>query len=65
MDVRALLYRPLIHRGRLFGVLQLANGVTGGMFREADCEVVDYITQQLSAFVARGPSIERPATASR
>lgn len=65
MDVRALLYRPLIHGGRLFGVLQLANGVTGGMFREADCEVVDYITQQLSAFVARGPSIERPATASR
>lgn len=63
MDVRALLYRPLVHRGRLFGVLQLANGVTGDMFREADCEVVDYITQQLSAFVARGASIPQQATA--
>jgi len=54
LDVRALLYRPLIHKGRLFGVLQLANGVGRGMFSEADCEVVDYVTQQLSAFVARG-----------
>ncbi len=54
LDVRALLYRPLIHKGRLFGVLQLANGVSRGMFSEADCEVVDYVTQQLSAFVARG-----------
>lgn len=65
MDVRALLYRPLIHRGRLFGVLQLANGVTGGMFRESDCEIVDYITQQLSAFVARGASVPKTASASR
>ncbi len=56
LDVRALLYRPLIHRGRLFGVLQLANGLSGGMFTEADCEVVDYITQQLSTFVAQGAS---------
>jgi hypothetical protein len=56
LDVRALLYRPLIHRDRLFGVLQLANGVTGGMFTEADCEVVDYVTQQLSTFVAQGAS---------
>ncbi len=54
LDVRALLYRPLIHNGRLFGLLQLANGVGRGMFSEADCEVVDYVTQQLSAFVARG-----------
>lgn len=54
VDVRALLYRPLIHKGRLFGVLQLANGVGHGMFSEADCEVVDYVTQQLSEFVARG-----------
>ena len=54
IDVRALLYRPLIHKGRLFGVLQLANGVGRGMFSEADCEVVDYVTQQLSEFVARG-----------
>jgi len=54
LDVRALLYRPLIHKGRLFGLLQLANGVGRGMFSEADCEVVDYVTQQLSAFVARG-----------
>jgi len=56
LDVRALLYRPLIHRGRLFGVLQLANGMSRGMFTEADCEVVDYITQQLSTFVAQGAS---------
>ena len=54
LDVRALLYRPLIHKGRLFGLLQLANGVGRGMFSEADCEVVDYVTQQLSEFVARG-----------
>jgi hypothetical protein len=54
LDVRALLYRPLVHRGRLFGVLQLANGVGHGMFSEADCEVIDYVTQQLSEFVARG-----------
>ncbi|MEM8607380.1 MAG: GAF domain-containing protein [Myxococcota bacterium] len=54
LDVRALLYRPLVHRGRLFGLLQLANGVTAGMFTEADCEIVDYVTQQLSEFVARG-----------
>lgn len=54
LDVRALLYRPLVHRGRLFGLLQLANGVGKGMFTEADCEVVDYVTQQLSEFVARG-----------
>ncbi|MEM7436416.1 MAG: GAF domain-containing protein [Myxococcota bacterium] len=54
LDVRALLYRPLVHRGRLFGLLQLANGVGHGMFTEADCEVVDYVTQQLSEFVARG-----------
>ncbi len=56
LDVRALLYRPLVHRGRLFGLLQLANGVGRGMFSEADCEVVDYVTQQLSEFVARGAS---------
>jgi hypothetical protein len=62
LDVRALLYRPLVHRGRMFGVLQLANGAFRGMFTEADCEVVDYITQQLSAFVARGAS--RPKTAA-
>jgi hypothetical protein len=64
MDVRALLYRPLIHAGRLFGVLQLANGVTGEMFRESDCEVVDYITQQLSTFVARGASVPTAGEAS-
>ena len=39
----------------MFGVLQLANGVGGTMFTEADCEVVDYVTQQLSAFVAEAP----------
>ena len=59
LDVRALLYRPLVHRGRMFGVLQLANGSLRGMFTEADCEVVDYITQQLSAFVARGASMPK------
>ena len=59
LDVRALLYRPLVHRGRMFGVLQLANGSVRGMFTEADCEVVDYITQQLSAFVARGASMPK------
>jgi hypothetical protein len=61
MDVRALLYRPLIHRGRLFGLLQLANGVGRNMFTEADCEVVDYVTQQLSEFVARGASMPKAA----
>jgi GAF domain-containing protein len=61
LDVRGLLYRPLIHRGRLFGVLQLANGVARRMFSEADCEVVDYVTQQLSAFVARGASLPKAA----
>ncbi|MGB5311237.1 MAG: GAF domain-containing protein, partial [Polyangiales bacterium] len=61
MDTRALLYRPLVHKGRLFGVLQLANGITGQMFTEADCEVVDYITQQLSIFVAKGASIPKVA----
>ena len=70
LDVRALLYRPLVHRGRLFGLLQLANGVANGMFSEADCEVVDYVTQQLSEFVARGASMPKtpavnPQTASR
>jgi len=59
LDVRALLYRPLVHRGRMFGVLQLANGSVRGMFTEADCEVVDYITQQMSAFVARGASMPK------
>mgnify|MGYP001557148322 CR=1 FL=1 len=61
MDVRALLYRPLVHKGRLFGVLQLAKGVGGASFSEADCEVVDYVTQQLSIFVAKGASIPRMA----
>ncbi len=61
MDTRALLYRPLVHKGRLFGVLQLANGITGQVFTEADCEVVDYITQQLSIFVAKGASIPKVA----
>jgi ADP-ribose pyrophosphatase YjhB (NUDIX family) len=65
MDVRALLYQPLIHQGRLFGVLQLANGVTGPTFHESDCEVVDYITQQLSAFVSRGASVPTAAGAAR
>jgi len=64
LDVRALLYRPLVHRGRLFGVLQLANGVTRRTFSEADCEVVDYVTQQLSAFVARGASLPKTAAVS-
>jgi hypothetical protein len=59
MDVRALLYRPLIHKGRLFGMLQLANEVGGPVFSEADCEVVDYVTQQLSIFVAKGASIPK------
>jgi GAF domain-containing protein len=36
LDVRALLYRPLVHRGRLFGLLQIDNGVARGMFSEAD-----------------------------
>ena len=61
MDARALLYRPLVHKGRLFGVLQLANGITGPMFTEADCEVVDYVTQQLSIFVAKGASLPKLA----
>jgi GAF domain-containing protein len=61
LDVRGLLYRPLIHRGRLFGVLQLANGVGQRTFSEADCEVVDYVTQQLSVFVARGASLPQTA----
>ena len=63
LDVRALLYRPLVHRGRMFGVLQLANGVARKMFTESDCEVVDYVTQQLSAFVARGASMPKTAAA--
>jgi len=63
LDTRALLYRPLVHRGRLFGLLQLANGVGGDMFTEADCEVVDYVTQQLSIFVAKGASMPRVAAA--
>lgn len=61
LDVRGLLYRPLVHRGRMFGVLQLASGVGSQMFSEADCEVVDYVTQQLSAFVARGASMPKAA----
>ncbi len=65
MDVRALLYRPLIHRGRLFGLVQLANGLAHDMFSEADCEVVDYVTQQLSAFVARGASLPKMAAVER
>ena len=65
LDVRALLYRPLVHRGRMFGVLQLANGALRGMFTEADCEVVDYITQQLSAFVARGASMPKAQAVQR
>jgi len=65
LDVRALLFRPLVHRGRMFGVLQLANGITRDMFSEADCEVVDYVTQQVSAFVARGASLPKAAAAQR
>jgi hypothetical protein len=61
LDVRGLLYRPLVHRGRMFGVLQLANSLGRGMFSEADCEVVDYVTQQLSQFVARGASLPKTA----
>lgn len=61
LDTRALLYRPLIHKGRLFGVLQLANGIARPMFTEADCEVVDYVTQQLSIFVAKGASLPKLA----
>lgn len=64
MDVRALLYRPLIHKGRLFGLLQLARSITGDMFSEADCEVVDYVTQQLSVFVAKGASMPKVAAAT-
>ena len=64
MDTRALLYRPLVHKGRLFGVLQLAKGITGDMFTEADCEVVDYVTQQLSIFVAKGASMPKVAAAN-
>ena len=61
LDIRALLYRPLIHKGRLFGLLQLAREITGEMFTEADCEVVDYVTQQLSVFVAKGASMPKVA----
>jgi len=64
MDARALLYRPLVHKGRLFGLLQLANGIAGQMFTEADCEVVDYVTQQLSIFVAKGASMPKVAAAN-
>jgi len=63
LDARALLYRPLIHKSRLFGLLQLANGIGGPMFTEADCEVVDYVTQQLSIFVAKGASLPKLAAA--
>ena len=65
LDVRGILYRPLVHRGRLFGVLQLANGVARNLFSEADCEVVDYVTQQLSAFVARGTSMPKTSVVRR
>jgi hypothetical protein len=41
--------------------LQLANGVARKMFTESDCEVVDYVTQQVSAFVARGASLPKTA----
>jgi hypothetical protein len=64
MDTRALLYRPLVHNGRLFGLLQLAKGITGQIFSEADCEVVDYVTQQLSVFVAKGASMPKVAAAN-
>ncbi len=64
LDTRPLLYRPLVHKGRLFGLLQLARGITGEMFTEADCEVVDYVTQQLSIFVAKGASMPRVAAAN-
>jgi hypothetical protein len=49
----------------MFGVLQLANGITRDMFSEADCEVVDYVTQQVSAFVARGASLPKAAAVQR
>lgn len=60
LDVRALLYRPLVRRGRLYGMLQLANGAARKMFSQADCEIVDYVAEQLSSFVARGNSRPPP-----
>ncbi len=60
LDVRALLYRPLIHDGRLYGMLRLANGPQRPIFSQADCEVVDYIAEQVSNAVARGSSWPPP-----
>lgn len=62
LDVRALLYRPLVHDGRLYGMIRLASGPQRPMFSQADCEVVDYIAEQLSTFVARGSSWPPPAS---
>ena len=42
-------------------VNMLVTDSCGDMFSEADCEVVDYVTQQLSIFVAKGASIPKLA----
>lgn len=52
LEIHAALYLPLMFEGRLLGMLQLLNGPAQGLFSEGDCEVLSYVGEQLSAFIA-------------
>ncbi len=53
LEIHSALYEPLIHEGRLLGMIQLVGGPARGFFGEGDCEVLNYVVEQLSAFVAQ------------
>ena len=61
LDISSVLYEPLVHDGRLYGMVQLANGKKGKAFEQPDVDVLRYVGEQVSAFIARGPSIPPPA----
>ncbi len=64
LEIHAALYLPLMFEGRLLGMLQLVNGPAQGLFSEGDCEVLSYVGEQLSAFIAevrsRPPGAPQP-----
>jgi GAF domain-containing protein len=58
LPVRSALYAPMVHQGRVVGVLQLLNrsGVDG--FTEADGEVAAYVAGAAAEVI--GPSVSGP-----
>ena len=60
VDMGAVLYKPLVHDDRLYGMLQI---IGRAAFDQSAIDVVSYVGGQVSVFIAQGPSVPPPAPA--